>query len=538
MAADTVHDCLIDASRRAPRMRDRMRLRAWLYGAARRRCLQRGRSGGLHWEWAAAQAPHAAREEAHEDDGAEDRLPRGEFGSDEYDVSGLSLDERRELLELTLARLDFSEQEALLLALRHEVTGSDLAATLGVSGRRAASRLARARAQADAALNSELRVLSWRCADTEQTGARPAGPTRQTEHTATGSVDSDALGSAAVDSAAVEAVEDRETPEAADRPEPVRSRESLKTVIEAAGKAGTAAASARGMDEARSSGHTAQRDHRADPDGSDGAGDPAAEWRDRITLNRLLDLAQAPAPPAALRRRVFHTATDPELAGYRADIAGRGGNLTTQGLPRQPDVAPPFARRWMFAAGGLVGALVTAAVAIVIIGPDLPGPQIYWPSGPRHKTPSPPLPSQSMPGREQAAPPGDAGPGSGRRVAAPQLDGRLRTPSPGPRTPRLPPQPGRLILGATEIGLGARERETHLNLSASQGAVTWSAATSSPQLTLSAEGGKIPKGGTTRIDIMFQRGLIQLEGHATITLTSVGGRPQTVTVTWAGSLLT
>ena len=69
IAADTVHDCLIDACRRAPRMRDRMRLRAWLYGAARRRCLQRGRTGGLHWEWVS--------DAAHADAGADEGTPGG-----------------------------------------------------------------------------------------------------------------------------------------------------------------------------------------------------------------------------------------------------------------------------------------------------------------------------------------------------------------------------------------------------------------------------------------------------------------------------
>jgi hypothetical protein len=68
--------------------------------------------------------------------------------------------------------------------------------------------------------------------------------------------------------------------------------------------------------------------------------------------------------------------------------------------------------------------------------------------------------------------------------------------------------------------------------------VTWNAVTSTPQLSLSATSGRISKGRTTRVAIVFQRGLIQLQGQATITFTSAGGRPQTVTVTWAGSFLT
>src|SRR4051812_11864304 len=94
-AADVVHDTFIDAVRRAPRMRDRERLRAWLYAAARRRCLLRKRPAAM--------------------------------GEDE-----------------SFIRLDFSQQETLFLAHRHDLTGEDLAAALGVTIRRAQARLQRA----------------------------------------------------------------------------------------------------------------------------------------------------------------------------------------------------------------------------------------------------------------------------------------------------------------------------------------------------------------------------------------------------------
>ncbi|NEA23193.1 hypothetical protein G3I70_11905, partial [Actinomadura bangladeshensis] len=55
--------------------------------------------------------------------------------------------------------------------------------------------------------------------------------------------------------------------------------------------------------------------------------------RGRVSPDALLRRAPAPVLPAALRHRVMHTATDPELAGYRADIAARGGALTPSGLP-------------------------------------------------------------------------------------------------------------------------------------------------------------------------------------------------------------
>src|SRR5688572_7958497 len=51
-AEDVVHDVFIDASRRVRGLRDRDRVRAWLYAAVRRRGLSRGRGRGVGWDWA------------------------------------------------------------------------------------------------------------------------------------------------------------------------------------------------------------------------------------------------------------------------------------------------------------------------------------------------------------------------------------------------------------------------------------------------------------------------------------------------------
>src|SRR3954468_15802689 len=107
VATDIVHDTLIDAHRRTRRMRDRTRLRAWLYAAVRRRCLQRVRHPALRWDGAGARPD----------------------------------DEARVLLESAFERLDFLDQEALLLALRHDLTGDDLGALLGIPARRATARI-------------------------------------------------------------------------------------------------------------------------------------------------------------------------------------------------------------------------------------------------------------------------------------------------------------------------------------------------------------------------------------------------------------
>lgn len=108
VARDLVHDALIDASRRAPRLRDRRHLRPWLYGAVRRRGMARRRD-----TW----SPPAV----HESDPEELRVAR-----------------------TALAALDRGHRDALFLAYRHDLEGADLASTLGVSPRRARRRVARA----------------------------------------------------------------------------------------------------------------------------------------------------------------------------------------------------------------------------------------------------------------------------------------------------------------------------------------------------------------------------------------------------------
>ncbi|WP_460371054.1 RNA polymerase sigma factor, partial [Actinocorallia lasiicapitis] len=124
-AEDIVHDVMIDAGRRAARLRDRERLRAWLYGAVRRRGLFRSRGRSLRWDWEGQQA------------GTE---------------TGLAAEEVRRLLEGALDRLSFADQDLLLLTLRHGVVGVDLAAVLGVAPFQATARAARVKARADRAL--------------------------------------------------------------------------------------------------------------------------------------------------------------------------------------------------------------------------------------------------------------------------------------------------------------------------------------------------------------------------------------------------
>jgi DNA-directed RNA polymerase specialized sigma24 family protein len=349
VAADVVHDTFIDAARRAPRMRDRARLRAWLYAAARRRCMQR-----------------KLQVEAAEGD--------------------------------PLASLDLLKREALFLALRHDLTGEDLAVTLGVSLRRAEARLERAQEQ---------------------------------------------------------------VPEAED----------------------------------------------------------------------FLGSATAPVLPAALRHRVLHTGTDPELAGYRAEIAARGGALTPDGMPRQPDAPSHLARRWAFTSAGLLTALATAVVALLLMDPNLPVPEIQWPGGRPH-TSRPPTHHPRRSGGQ------DGMPGTGddvRPTTAPQS-----LPSPRPSPTRPPPPGGRtgmLVVRPVSIHFHGHDTIAALLLGARGGPVSWTAAASSPQVTLTRAGGTIRDHGQMTVQVTLNRGLITLPGTATIAVSGGSGAAVPVGVAWDISVL-
>lgn len=105
VARNVVHDALIDATHRAGRLRDRRRLCPWLYAAVRRR-------GFL--------LPSTAK-------------PTHDDAPDQADPAGT---------------LDRPQRDVLCLALRHDLEGTELAATLGVPARRARRRLARAQSAA------------------------------------------------------------------------------------------------------------------------------------------------------------------------------------------------------------------------------------------------------------------------------------------------------------------------------------------------------------------------------------------------------
>ncbi|HEY8480047.1 MAG TPA: sigma-70 family RNA polymerase sigma factor [Spirillospora sp.] len=473
VAADIVHDTFIDACRRAPRLRDHLLLGSWLYGAARRRCIRRGRVKVLYWDRDGEFSDVPFLERGEPDEPAPDWPPS---------------DELHDLFHGALAELEPVQQEVMLLAFRHGLRPGRLGAVLGLSARRAAMRVRKGRAEFAAALQREIDRANRACA--VRAGDAAAG----------GSVPSDVLGGTRPSDGRLGRILHR-------RPEVAVADPSTER-------------------------HTA-----ACPD---------CRRRGRVTAAALFRRAPAPVLPAALRHRFMHTATDPELAGYRADIAARGGALTPSGLPSQPDVPSPYTRRWLSTVGLMTAALGVVLGALMAIGPGIGGP-LPWPPAQTEPQPSitrVPPPNGSSTGAEPPGAPG-AGAGAPGMPAQPppvrpqsEEDTAVSADSPRQPHPSAPPVagPGALVVDPGEVELHGT-KTAQVTLTAEGGPVKWTAETSTRQLELSETEGEIKPDGTTQVTVTLRTFLIGLPGEGTITFTDSEGVKQTVKVVWGVSLL-
>ena len=142
-AADAVQDTFVIAASRLAGLRDRNRLRPWLYAVARNECLRRLRAR-------AAQVATPL-----------DEMP--DVTDISADVSGeAERDELRTLLRSAVRGLNSGEQDLIELQLRQGLDVAEIAAVLGVSRNHAHALLSRARDQLEISLGALLVARSGR----------------------------------------------------------------------------------------------------------------------------------------------------------------------------------------------------------------------------------------------------------------------------------------------------------------------------------------------------------------------------------------
>ena len=150
-AADAVQDTFVIAASKLAGLRDRNRLRPWLYAVARNECHRRLRDKASAATSALDQVPEMSDESADVAEGAE----RAEL---------------RALLRSAVRGLGVGEQDLIQLQLRQELDVAEIAAVLGVSRNHAHALLSRARAQLEVCMGALLVARSGR-GDCEALGA-------------------------------------------------------------------------------------------------------------------------------------------------------------------------------------------------------------------------------------------------------------------------------------------------------------------------------------------------------------------------------
>ena len=142
-AADAVQDTFVIAASRLAELRDRNRLRPWLYAVARNECHRRLRARKVQVTTPLDEMPDVTDTSA--------------------DVSGeAERDELRTLLRSAVRGLNSGEQDLIELQLRQGLDAAEIAAMLGVSRNHAHALLSRARDQLEISLGALLVARSGR----------------------------------------------------------------------------------------------------------------------------------------------------------------------------------------------------------------------------------------------------------------------------------------------------------------------------------------------------------------------------------------
>src|SRR5580700_824193 len=142
-AADAVQDTFVIAASRVAELRDRNRLRPWLYAVARNECHRRLRARTVQVATPLDEMPDVTDTSA--------------------DVSGeAERDELRALLRSAVRGLNSGEQDLIELQLRQGLDAAEIAAVLGVSRNHAHALLSRTRDQLEISLGALLVARSGR----------------------------------------------------------------------------------------------------------------------------------------------------------------------------------------------------------------------------------------------------------------------------------------------------------------------------------------------------------------------------------------
>ncbi|HEV2254593.1 MAG TPA: sigma-70 family RNA polymerase sigma factor, partial [Streptosporangiaceae bacterium] len=142
-ASDAVQDTFVIAASRLAELRDRNRLRPWLYAVARNECYRRLRARAVQVTTPLDEMPDVTDTSA--------------------DVSGeAERDELRTLLRSAVRGLNSGEQDLIELQLRQGLDAAEIAAVLGVSRNHAHALLSRARDQLEISLGALLVARSGR----------------------------------------------------------------------------------------------------------------------------------------------------------------------------------------------------------------------------------------------------------------------------------------------------------------------------------------------------------------------------------------
>ena len=218
-----------------------------------------------------------------------------------------------------------------------------------------------------------------------------------------------------------------------------------------------------------------------------------------VPATKVYDLLTVPEPPADMRMRTLACLGDPELAGYRAFVAGRAETFGPTGFPLASAAAAAAAAAaargrqssthlWV----GLAAALVATALGIGFAQGRLGGPETVIRS-------ILPRPAGSLGRGTIATPalqPGGAPP---RPVALPFPSGSAWQPLSGLQAVS---SAGYLQLPSRHLDLGAASSGS-LVITASEGPVAWTASTSSPDLVLSSRHGWLAKG--SKVTLILSR---------------------------------